>query len=85
MGLTGMVFSIVAAVVGAIMYFAVTTQGSGFRLSTVGIILMIAGGIGFVVSSAVFAASRQSNNKRTFDRQATDARGVSSVVHEETS
>ena len=84
MGLTGMVFSVVAAVVGAIMYFAITTQGTGFRLSTVGIILMIAGGIGFVISSAVFAVSRQSSNKHTFDRQATDASGVSSVVHEET-
>jgi lipoprotein signal peptidase len=84
MGLTGMVFSVIAAVVGAIMYFAITTQGTGFRLSTVGIILMIAGGIGFVISAAVFGVSRQSNNKHTFDRQATDAKGVSTAVHEET-
>ncbi|NNN15708.1 MAG: hypothetical protein HKL82_07625 [Acidimicrobiaceae bacterium] len=84
MGLKGMVFSVIAAVAGAIMYFAVTTPGSGFRLATVGVILMVAGVVGFIASTAVYATSRQGNTKRTFDRKATDAQGVSSVVHEET-
>jgi hypothetical protein len=35
MGLPGMVLSAMAAVAGAIMYWAVTYQGTGFRLSTV--------------------------------------------------
>ena len=40
MGLTGMVFSTISIAVGAVMYWAVTnTQGHGFRLSTVGVIL----------------------------------------------
>ena len=43
MGLPGMVLSAIAAAAGAIMYWAVTYQGTGFRLSTVGLILMIAG------------------------------------------
>jgi hypothetical protein len=43
MGLTGMVFSIFAMAAGAIMYWAVTAQGHGFRFSTVGVILMIVG------------------------------------------
>jgi len=43
MGLPGMVLSAIAAAAGAIMYWAITYQGTGFRLSTVGIILMIAG------------------------------------------
>jgi hypothetical protein len=44
MGLTGMVFSTIAIAAGAVMYWAVTnTQGHGFRLSTVGVILMIVG------------------------------------------
>jgi len=31
MGLTGMVFSTIAIAAGAVMYWAVTTQGHGFR------------------------------------------------------
>ncbi len=58
MGLPGMVISFIAATAGAIMYWAVTYKGTGFQLSTVGVILMIAGGIGFVVSAIVFAVSR---------------------------
>ena len=37
------------------MYWAVTYQGTGFRLSTVGLILMIAGAFGFVVSAIELA------------------------------
>ena len=46
MGLPGMVLSAIAAAAGAIMYWAVTYQSTGFRLSTVGVILMIAGAFG---------------------------------------
>jgi hypothetical protein len=66
MGLPGMVISGISAAVGAIMYWAVTAQSSnvvqnhGFGLSTVGVILMIAGAPCFVISTAVFAASRRS-------------------------
>jgi hypothetical protein len=55
MGLTGMGFSIVAMAAGAVMYWAVTAQGHGFRLSTVGIILMIVGAVGLVASAIVLA------------------------------
>jgi glucose uptake protein GlcU len=85
MGLTGMVFSIVAIGVGAVMYWAVTAQGHGFRFSTVGVILMIVGAIGLVASAIVFAASRRSTSSRhhTYDRQVTDAQGRSAAIHEE--
>jgi glucose uptake protein GlcU len=85
MGLTGMGFSIVAMAVGAVMYWAVTAQGHGFRLSTVGIILMIVGAIGLVISTIVFGSSRRSTGSRhhTYDRQVTDAQGRSAAVHEE--
>jgi hypothetical protein len=85
MGLTGMVFSIFAMAAGAIMYWAVTAQGHGFRFSTVGVILMIVGAVGLVVSTIVFAMSRRSTGSRrhTYDRQVTDAQGRSAVVHEE--
>lgn len=91
MGLPGMVLSAFAFVAGAIMYWALTAQSTtvgqshGFRLSTVGVILMIAGGIGFVASAAVFASSRHTARvpSRTMDRQATDSDGHSIAVHEE--
>jgi len=78
-------FSIVAIAAGAVMYWAVTSQGHGFRLSTVGMILMIVGAFGLVVSMTVFGMSRRSTGSRqhTYDREATDSQGRSTVVHEE--
>ena len=86
MGLPGMVFSFIAAAVGAIMYWAITYQGHGFRFSTIGVILMIVGACGFVVSAVVFAVSRGSigTNRHSLDRQVTDSSGNTSSVHEET-
>jgi hypothetical protein len=85
-GLPGMVLSAIVAVAGAIMYWAITYQGTGFRLSTVGVILMIAGALGFIASSIVFASSRRSvgSGRHTMDRQVVDPQGHSSSVHEET-
>jgi len=86
MGLPGMAFSAVAAVAGAIMYWAVSYQGTGFRISTIGLILMIAGALGFIVSAIIFATSRRqlATGPHSLDRQVTDSRGRSSSVHEET-
>ncbi len=86
MGLTGMVFSTIAIAAGAIMYWAVTTtQNHGFRLSTVGVILMIVGAIGLAISATVFGTSRRSTGRRsrTYDREVTDAQGRKAAVHEE--
>jgi phosphate/sulfate permease len=91
MGLKGMVLSGIAVVVGAILYWAVTAQNSnvvanhGFRLSTVGVILLIAGGIGFVISAIVFAASRRAPSipPRTYDRETVDQAGRRTEMHEE--
>jgi hypothetical protein len=86
MGLVGMFFSTVAIAAGAVMYWAITTtQNHGFRLSTVGVILMIVGAIGLVASAIVFAMSRQPTASRhhTYDRAATDSLGRSTEVHEE--
>jgi hypothetical protein len=90
MGLSGMVLSAVSAVTGAIMYFATTAQSSaiaqqhGFRLSTLGVILMIAGAVGFVISAIVFASSRRSPSEPThsLDREVIDGSGQRTVVHE---
>jgi hypothetical protein len=80
-----MFFSILAIAAGAVMHWAVTTTGHGFNISTVGIILMVAGAVGLVASGIVFATSRRpvGSGKRTYDRQATNAQGQSGEVHEE--
>jgi uncharacterized membrane protein YciS (DUF1049 family) len=85
MGLTGMVFSTIAIAAGAVMYWAVTTQGHGFRLSTVGVILMVVGAVGLVISTVIFAMARQpaGRRNRTFDRSVTDTAGRTAEVHEE--
>jgi hypothetical protein len=84
MGRTGMVFSTIAIAVGAVMYWAVTSQGHGFRLSTVGVILMVVGGVGLVASVIIFGMSRHpiASSHHTYDREATDAQGRSTAVHE---
>ncbi|HUY22461.1 MAG TPA: hypothetical protein VMV22_08965 [Acidimicrobiales bacterium] len=80
-----MVFSIIAMAAGAVMYWAVTAQGHGFRLSTVGVILMVLGAVGLVASAIVYGTSRRpaGSRDRTYDRQATDSQGVATTVHEE--
>jgi len=85
MGLPGMVLSAIAAAAGAIMYWAVTYQGTGFRLSTVGLILMIAGAFGFVVSAIIFSVSRNpvGGKRHEMNRQVVDAAGNTSSVHED--
>ncbi len=57
-GLTGMGLSAVALIAGAIMRFAISVQTTGFNINKIGVILMIAGGIGFVVSAILFASTR---------------------------
>lgn len=85
MGLKGMGFSFIAIAAGAVMYWAVTAQGHGFRLSTVGVILMVIGALGFVASSIVFGVSRgpDGNGHHTFDHEETDKQGQTTAVHEE--
>ena len=85
MGLFGMFLSAISAVAGAIMYYAMTYHGYGFRYSTVGVILMIAGAAGFVVSAIVFAVSRRAPSAASYsvDRHVTDSSGRSTSLHEE--
>jgi len=80
-----MAFSVIAIAAGAVMYWAVTAQGHGFRLSTVGVILMAVGAVGLVVSTVIFATSRRPSGSRhhTYDREVTDSQGGSTAVHEE--
>ena len=91
MGLAGMVISGISTVIGAIMYWALTAQSSsvvqqhGFRLSTVGVILMIAGVLGFIVSAIVYATSRRAVKPpaTTIVRETADDMGHAVLTREE--
>lgn len=61
MELPEMVFSEVAAAVGAIVCWAVTSQGTGFRPSTIGVARMIVGAFGFATSEVDYALNKSSS------------------------
>ena len=63
--------SLFLVALGAILYFAVSASVSGISLSTVGLILMIIGGIGLLVS--LFMASAWGGRAR--DREVVVERG----------
>jgi hypothetical protein len=52
----GIAISLLLIAVGAIMRFAVTVEGNGFNVGTAGMVLMIVGGIGAVLSIAFWAS-----------------------------
>ncbi len=66
MGIGTSIFLIAA---GAILKFAVTASVSGIELATVGVILMIVGVVGLLISLFMYA-------------RATDRRQDATVVHE---
>jgi uncharacterized membrane protein YciS (DUF1049 family) len=81
---TGIVFSILAIAAGAIMYWAITAPTHGFRLSTIGVVLMVLGAAGLVISTAIYATSRVSDRHRSTYVQATvNAQGHKTLVREE--
>ena len=51
-------FSLFAVTVGAILKFAVTAQVAGISISIVGLILMVVGAIGLIVSLWLIMAGR---------------------------
>ena len=79
-GLTGMGLSAAALIAGASMRFAITVQGKGFNVSKIGVILMIAGAIGLVISSILFGMTRtQGGGTHTMHSETSDAQGNSVV------
>ena len=67
----GIGLSIFLVAVGAVLYFAVSATVSGVSISTVGVVLMLVGGLGLLVSLVMASAARR------------DGRGAV-VVHDET-
>jgi hypothetical protein len=49
--------------VGAILTFAVTVEASGFNINTIGIILMVIGGIGLLFSLFWMSRSRTASSR----------------------
>ena len=60
--------SIFLIAVGAILYFAVEADISGLDISTVGLILMICGVIGLIISLFFLSSYRRSPAERTVVR-----------------
>ena len=85
-GMTGMGLSCVALVAGALMRFAISAQGKGFNVTKIGVILMIAGAIGLVISSIVFASTRkaQGTGAHTMHSETSDSQGNSVVQNKTT-
>ena len=84
MGLTGTLLSFVSAVVGAIMYWALSVKERSVHYAAVGVILMVAGAAGFVVSALAFGVSRRAAPiNHVIDRQFIDDQGHESSVHEQ--
>ena len=51
--------SIFLIALGAILYFAVNADVSGLEISTVGLILMIVGALGLVITLFMFGSARR--------------------------
>lgn len=83
-GLTGMGFSAVAIIAGVIMRYAVAVQTTGFNVHKIGVILIIAGAVGFVVSCILFASTRGAvvGTAHTMHSETRDSSG-NSVIHDE--
>ena len=86
-GLTGMGLSSAALIVGAIMRFAVSVQGKGFNISKIGLILLVAGAIGFVISGVLFAVTRNNtgNPVHSSHSETIDSNGNSVVTNKQQS
>jgi len=53
---------------GAILYFAVNAEVSGLEISTVGLILMLVGALGLVISLFFLSSQRRTTGERTVVR-----------------
>jgi hypothetical protein len=60
----GIGVGILLIAVGAIMDFAITVNGKGFNIHTVGLILMIAGVVGILLELVLFMPRRRTGSDR---------------------
>ena len=60
--------SVLLAVVGAILYFAISDSIEGIDLQTIGLILMIAGAVGFLLTMLLELGGRSRRTERIVER-----------------
>ena len=60
--------SLLLIAVGAILYFAVNADFSGLEISTIGLILMVVGVIGLLISLFFMSSVRRGTGERTVVR-----------------
>ena len=60
--------SLLLIAVGAILYFAVNADISGLEISTIGLILMVVGVIGLLISLFFLSSARRGTSERTVVR-----------------
>jgi hypothetical protein len=60
--------SLLLIAIGAILKFAVDAQVSGIEISTVGVILMIVGAVGLLISLFLLSSARRAPVERTVVR-----------------
>jgi hypothetical protein len=78
---TGISIFLIAA--GAILYFAVTKVVNGLNLGAVGVILMIVGALGLVVSLAMLGMTRTRATRTTVVQAATPVPAGTTVVQQD--
>lgn len=76
----GIGFSIFLIAVGAVLAFAVNVSTSGIDLSTVGVILMIVGGLGLAATTLIFGSGGRFSSRRTTVDNYSDGLGRERVV-----
>ena len=60
--------SLLLIAIGAILYFAVNADISGLEISTIGLILMVVGIIGLLISLFFLSSARRGTSERTVVR-----------------
>lgn len=55
--------SLFLVAVGAILYWGVSVEGEGFNLNTIGLILMVVGAIGLVLTMIMSGSDRGNGDK----------------------
>ncbi|MDQ6614357.1 MAG: DUF6458 family protein [Actinomycetota bacterium] len=80
---SGTGISIFLIAVGAILYFAVSKSVNGLSLDAVGIILMIVGGLGLIISVVMLGTARARGGRTTVVQGTTPVRRSTTVVQED--
>jgi hypothetical protein len=78
----GVATSIIVFAIGAILRFATTVHTTNFNIHTIGVILMIVGAVGFVVS-LIFWGSWGGFGGSSRRRRTTYQQADGSIVHED--